>query len=253
MPVFVLLSAASWNPSANKNFSIKNFLNILSDFAMVDYIKPGLLGTAKQFGYYYSGPIRAGQHADSSPEEIKLMKQKSFILHKKLSNFIQRKEVSILRTFLPVKFEYVLSIPLTDLQYNLYEQLSKERKKDNILVDYTNFRKIWTHPKVLEKASQNSKFYALAKRRKQMKTEQPPPAATIEWWKNKITNSELNSVLSSNKIMVLFEILRLCNESGDKLLIFSSYVAVLNMVEDFLQKLHWKDPMMTRFMCKICF
>ncbi|KAL5280982.1 ATRX.2 family protein [Megaselia abdita] len=218
--------------------------NLNEYYAMVDFIKPGLLGTERQFGIHFSGPIRNGQHADSSREDIKLMKKKSFILHKKVQQFIQRKEVSILKTFLPTKFEYVLFIPLTDLQDKLYEEcLTIEISEKNILYAYNNLRKIWTHPKVLEKASQNSKYYL--KKRKRLKTEDKK--TTVEWWTDKITDTELNSVFSSNKIMILFEILRMCNETGDKCLIFSSFVAVLNMVEDFMYKIHCKDPTMERF------
>lgn len=178
------------------------------------------------------------------------MKKKSFILHKKLENFIQRKEVALLKTFLPAKFEYVLFIPLTDIQFSLYEQcLATETRKSermSLLTDYTNLRKVWTHPKVLERASQNSKYYA-------MRNKKTPAVPGGEWWVNKVSDQELNSVFSSNKIIALFDILRLINEVGDKCLIFSSFVAVLNMVEDFMKKIHSKDPMMTRFLCEFLF
>lgn len=83
---------------------------------MVNFIKPKFLGTEKEFANLYENPIRNGQHKDSNKRDIKIMKQRSFVLHKKLSKFVQRREAALLKTFLPMKFEYVLFIPMTDVQ-----------------------------------------------------------------------------------------------------------------------------------------
>lgn len=83
---------------------------------MVNFIKPSFLGTEKEFANLYANPIRVGQHKDSSKGEIKFMKQRSYVLHKKLSKFVQRREAALLKTFLPEKYEYVLFIPMTDVQ-----------------------------------------------------------------------------------------------------------------------------------------
>lgn len=59
------------------------------DYSMVNFIKPSFLGTEKEFANLYANPIKSGQHKDSSKSEIKFMKQRSFVLHKKLSKFVQ--------------------------------------------------------------------------------------------------------------------------------------------------------------------
>lgn len=83
---------------------------------MVNFIKPSFLGTEREFANLYANPIKNGQHKDSSKTEIKFMKQRSYVLHKKLSKFVQRREAALLKTFLPQKYEYVLFIPMTDVQ-----------------------------------------------------------------------------------------------------------------------------------------
>lgn len=80
------------------------FCNIL-DYSMVNFIKPSFLGTEKEFANLYATPIRIGQHKDSSRSEIKFMKQRSYVLHKKLSKFVQRREAALLKTCLPEKYE----------------------------------------------------------------------------------------------------------------------------------------------------
>lgn len=62
---------------------------ICVDYSMVNFIKPSFLGTEKEFANLYGNPIKTGQHKDSSKSEIKVMKQRSYVLHKKLSKFVQ--------------------------------------------------------------------------------------------------------------------------------------------------------------------
>lgn len=95
--------------------------NLNEYYAMVDWIKPALLGTVKEFNNLYANPIKDGQHMDSTPQMIKRMKQRSFILNRKLSKFVQRREAMVLREFLPDKHEYCIFVPLTPIQEELYE------------------------------------------------------------------------------------------------------------------------------------
>lgn len=64
-------------------------LSSLTDYSMVNFIKPSFLGTEKEFNNLYGNPIKSGQHKDSSKQEIKVMKQRSYVLHNKLSKFVQ--------------------------------------------------------------------------------------------------------------------------------------------------------------------
>ncbi|XP_044315302.1 uncharacterized protein LOC123037680 [Drosophila rhopaloa] len=56
---------------------------------MVNFIKPLYLGTEREFANLYANPIKNGQHKDSSKKDITVMKQRSYVLHKKLSKFVQ--------------------------------------------------------------------------------------------------------------------------------------------------------------------
>lgn len=58
------------------------------------------------------------------------------------------------------------------------------------------------------------------------------------WWKQYVTNDDLNSIFSSNKLVILFEILRMCEQRGEKVLVFSAFVAVLNAVESFMRRIN---------------
>ena len=253
--------------------------NLNEYYAMVDWIKPALLGTVKEFNNLYANPIKDGQHIDSTVGMIKKMKQRSFILNRKLSKFVQRKEASVLKEFLPDKYEYCIFVPLTNVQEQLYERflsklfnvsyfsililmfIAEQNPLDGghkLLHDYTALRKIWTHPKVLQNA------YERAMKGELRIGERKGPKNQLEegdneeedlldaidgntgvksnWWQQFANEDDLESLLSSNKLILLFEILRMCEQLGEKVLIFSAFVAVLNVVENFMKKISNQDP-----------
>ena len=59
-----------------------------TDYCMVNFVKPDLLGTIKEFRNRFANPIRNGQHRDSEPSDVILMKQRAHVLHKVLSGCV---------------------------------------------------------------------------------------------------------------------------------------------------------------------
>ena len=56
---------------------------------MVDFVKPKLLGTKKEFMNRFVNPILNGQCADSSAADVKVMKKRAHILHETLAGCVQ--------------------------------------------------------------------------------------------------------------------------------------------------------------------
>ena len=93
---------------------------------MVDWCKPRFLGTIKEFRKRFLFPIKEGETLNASPGTLKLMKNRAYILHKKLKPIIDRKEVSTLAKDLKPKREFVVSIKMTEFQQFMYKKfLSK--------------------------------------------------------------------------------------------------------------------------------
>jgi len=61
----------------------------LLDHCMVNFVKPNLLGTRKEFCNRFVNPIMNGQCSDSSPYDVKLMKRRAHILHETLAGCVQ--------------------------------------------------------------------------------------------------------------------------------------------------------------------
>lgn len=133
---------------------------------------------------------------------------------------------------------------MTDVQIRLYEYFLENNSQRELLggrsliPDYTILRKIWTHPKVLENAYQNAlaekqrKAVQLQQKnaRKQLKDddleeEQPDDvldsqegemAVTKDWWRDLVSPEDMETILPSNKLLLLFEILKICQSNGEK-------------------------------------
>lgn len=160
--------------------------------------------------------------------------------------------------------QFVLQLSLiasTNSQNRLYEYFLEQnpvnvRSGKSLISDYTVLRKIWTHPKVLENAYLNAladrrrKEQAMAlrasKRNNDSEDDQPDDvldsqtgkmSVTNDWWRSYVTKEDLETILPSNKLRIVFEILKQCEQNGEKCLIFSAFVAVLDVVEFFMKQI----------------
>lgn len=64
-------------------------LSLLSDHCMVNFIKENLLGSLKEFRNRFINPIQNGQCADSTAQDVRLMKKRAHILYEMLAGCIQ--------------------------------------------------------------------------------------------------------------------------------------------------------------------
>ncbi|GFS20517.1 alpha thalassemia/mental retardation syndrome X-linked homolog [Elysia marginata] len=72
------------------------------------------------------------------------------------------------------------------------------------------------------------------------KVPEGPKSVTKEWWAAYVTEEDQHKVELSNKLFLLFEILKMCEEIGDKVLIFSQSILSLNIIESFLETIDSK-------------
>ena len=60
--------------------------NLFEYYTMVQFVKPGLLGTKIEFGKRFASALEKGQSADSTPSDVRIMKRRALILHKLLES-----------------------------------------------------------------------------------------------------------------------------------------------------------------------
>lgn len=293
---------------------------------MVNFVKPNLLGTKKEFLNRFVNPIKNGQHADSTLRDVSVMKRRAHVLHNLLEGVVQRKDYSALVKFLPPKNEFVLKLCLSAKQIELYQlyldrvvgrlDAAALRERHSLFADFNKLQRVWTHPYTLhlqqieadkiaarqeindeisgfvvsseeeeeeivlddtdsEDEKKKKKGKSKTEKRPKGPTEKPkiadessdeeelvrkyttrsrrdidepnefsrglsttPPADRMSgkhWWTDYVDLEDVKLRADmSGKLMLLLEILRKCEEIGDKLLVFSQSLVSLNLIEMFL-------------------
>ncbi|EDV25340.1 uncharacterized protein TRIADDRAFT_55310 [Trichoplax adhaerens] len=145
--------------------------NLIEYWCMVDFVRPNYLGDKKQFSNMFERPIANGECVDSTPNDIKKMRFRSYVLQKMLKGFVQRRSQKILKDALLPKKEYVLLIRMSPIQEKLYSTFMEcVIKKNwtkislkigaNVLLAFSVLYKVWNHPDVLHQAiMQQDKTY----------------------------------------------------------------------------------------------
>ena len=117
---------------------------------MVSWVKPPSLGTVREFKRMFITPIKLGQDKDASKYAIRKMKNRAFVLNKKLRPIVDRKDITELAKDLPPKREFVVSIRMTKFQKFLYTAFLKNlegcTKGRLIFCAYQALLRLWDHP-----------------------------------------------------------------------------------------------------------
>ncbi|KAJ8370827.1 hypothetical protein SKAU_G00108550 [Synaphobranchus kaupii] len=250
--------------------------NLIEYWCMVDFVRPDFLGTRQEFSNMFERPILNGQCIDSTPQDVRLMRYRSHVLHSLLEGFVQRRGHDVLRTHLPSKEEHVILVRLSPVQRALYTQfMTRFREAGNSgwlglnpLKAFCVCCKIWNHPDVLYEALQkenlaneqdldlddlttagnnrctapNLKGAASANSKfiagLNLGTlqERANQVITYEWAKDIMSNYQTGILENSAKMLLLFHLIDESVRKGDKILVFSQSLSTLSVIEEFLAK-----------------
>ncbi|XP_058788974.1 transcriptional regulator ATRX-like [Phymastichus coffea] len=219
--------------------------NLIEYHCMVEFVKPHLLGSKTEFVNRFVNPIANGQFGNSTTKDVKLMKHRAHVLHRLLEGCVQRCEYTVLTPLLPPKQEYVISIRLSKLQTNMYQhfisnvaQLST--KSTSVFKNYQEIKRLITHPKTMQLKMQRQKQPNVNNPRVPNKSSDKN--GTDDWWRDFISEEDLEDMSISFKLVLLFGLLDSCAKKQDKILVFSQCLLTLDLIELFLKKLdgRWK-------------
>jgi SNF2 family DNA or RNA helicase len=91
-------------------------------YAIVSFVAPGFLGNAVEFRAHFSEPIQRGLYRDSEPSDKRKSTMRLQVLHKEIQPKINRKNIEVLRGSIKPKIEFVITLPLSNAQTELYKR-----------------------------------------------------------------------------------------------------------------------------------
>lgn len=135
--------------------------DLLEYYSLVNFVNPGMLGTATEFKKKYENAILRGRDADASDGQ----RQKGDLALAEMAAIVNkciiRRTSALLTKYLPVKYELIVCCKLTELQEKLYRKLisSKEVNREacvsgdtmtgTALSFITNLKKLCNHPQLI--------------------------------------------------------------------------------------------------------
>jgi hypothetical protein len=94
--------------------------NVEEYHTMIEWVAPNYLGPASEFRAKYAQPIQQGLYFDSTSSDRRRSLKKLGALKAVLEPKVHRADMSVLRNDLPPKKEFVITVPLTNLQSKAY-------------------------------------------------------------------------------------------------------------------------------------
>ena len=230
--------------------------NLVDYFAMVDWIAPGYLGKFVEFKANYVEPIEEGLYVDSTYTERRKSLKKLQVLKEILNPKVNRADISVLEGSLPPKVEFVITVPLTNLQENAYNTYVTSLLNGDGKGDVGNAR-LWTWLAILSlccnhPACFHDKLFNPVKGRKSYRKTDDFDCQDIPGDESVAQAGLSESMIASQKELfakipdlkspdlshraqILDKIISESVKAGDKVLVFSHSIPTLDYIEHVLK------------------
>ena len=250
--------------------------NLDEYYAVIEWIAPKYLGEHIHFKAHYVEPIEQGLYKDSTAAQYLTSRKTLKALQLTLEPKVHRADNAVLKESLHGKVEYLIRMPLTNLQTQIYRDYVnymlgtvgyKDACQTTLFAWLQDLRVLCNHPKIFEEKlrqrlqATKSKPEAVGagtppkptngSNTKNKKAVQAEPADfDKEDWDPKLPTTitekllaiynahpkPLDSLSLSFKMMVLKQILDLAEKAGDKALVFSHSRPTLDYVGKVLKR-----------------
>ena len=248
--------------------------NLEEYYSIVDWVAPNYLGGRIEFRSKYVEPISQGLYADATNFDKRKGLKMLQVLKAELDPKVLRADISVLKKLLGGKTEFVIRVPLTEVQlgaYKLYVDYmlsasnSKEPGSARMWAWLAILGLLCNHPqcflnKITEKEPDTKKRKKKLKAPSSRATTNAEDPASVEAdaeallqesavnlgipqsmvdeqvaWFSKLS-VPIESINLAYKMQVLFQILKFSVAVGDKTLVFSHSLNTLNYIGDQLKR-----------------
>lgn len=227
-------------------------------YHMIDWVAPNYLGPIAEFRDKYKNPIEQGLYTDSTKAQRRQSLKMLRVLHADLSPKINRATMLLLKNDLPPKKEFIITVPLSPLQEEMYSSYVAQRRfgqagvRGELLMTtvwswIADLRLICNHPSsyINHKRSAPAGHSKTASSTDNatpmsgspiMATEESPIVVPTTLLKQDDllavdTALAMEAPDLSSKVMLFLNILDACKAVGDKVLVFSHSLRALDYLE----------------------
>ncbi|KAF5000683.1 hypothetical protein FGRMN_1616 [Fusarium graminum] len=226
--------------------------SVLEYFAMIDWVAPNFLGPYSEFREIYATPVERGLYHDSSAAEKRRAQMKLKALEQLVAPKVHRRTIAVLKDELPPKQEFILFVPPTAPQKQLYQLYIKGVSREGGDTQAETFAAInhlgliCTHPRCFEvKVRAVQAGIVTSGDDDDKKSDNSFPRGMIpEFLKTLQSFRDLDTPALSLKTELLKTILDEARQVNDKVLIFSQSLHTL----DYLQNM---CKMQRRSVCRL--
>ncbi|RAL10023.1 putative SNF2 family helicase/ATPase [Aspergillus homomorphus CBS 101889] len=233
--------------------------NLTDYYAMVNWVAEGYLGDAREFQANYVEPIEEGLYVDSTYTERRRSLVRLKVLKENLEPKINRADISVLAGSLPPKVEFVITVPLTDVQqaaYNSYVASILQGRcdinrmeilawlavlglccnhpacfRDKLLSRFNDAQRLDIRMEEVEKAPGDEPISQLGLDLARLQHEQEQIYSAVP---------DIKAVELSHRARIVHDIIAESVRVGDKVLVFSHSLLTLDYVEGLLRSSGWK-------------
>ncbi|KAI8807434.1 SNF2 family N-terminal domain-containing protein [Cladochytrium replicatum] len=133
-------------------------------FSLINFAIPNILGSNSEFRKHFELPILRGRDADATDSEKQVSEEKLRELFGIANKFIIRRTADLLTKYLPVKYEHVVFVQLTEAQLKIYKHCadlqvralgnehSSQPGGSQPLKAITHLKKLCNHPCLLDRS-----------------------------------------------------------------------------------------------------
>ncbi|KXX74325.1 Protein CHROMATIN REMODELING 20 [Madurella mycetomatis] len=243
--------------------------NVMDYYSMINWVAPGYLADIAEFRERYGNPIKEGLYADSDAYQKRRARKLLKVLNETVGPKVHRKDIQVLFQELPTKKEFIITLPLTDLQKRLYETYIEWARSPVARAQVTGQARVWSlvftlalvlaHPIIFKTVAEAKKEPSKQPKKKAVEggegdeDEIEVPQDVLHDLLAKVAVRNIEDYALSNKLVVLLRILEECRKVGDKVLVFSQSIPTLNYLENIFkrrrvvyQRLDGKTPVTAR-------
>ncbi|CAD5206385.1 unnamed protein product [Bursaphelenchus okinawaensis] len=135
--------------------------DLLEYYSLVNFVNPGMLGTAQEFKKKFENPILRGRDASATEDHQKVGEEKLQEMVALVNKCIIRRTSALLTKYLPIKYEIIICSKMTKFQEKLYKQIISGKGKDvcndaskngltgTALALVTSLKKLCNHPHLI--------------------------------------------------------------------------------------------------------